>query len=47
MGKTYKYNDEQYGNNYEAFRKFKKEHVKKETEDEQEWQEEEDNNHED
>ena len=38
MGKTYKYNEEQYGENYEAFRKFKKEHVKKETEDEQEWQ---------
>jgi hypothetical protein len=38
MGKTYKY-DKDGDKSFEEFRRFKKEHVKKETEDEQEWQE--------
>lgn len=42
MGKTYKYDRDEFGDNYEAFRRFKKERRQKEEEKRYEEQETED-----
>jgi len=40
MGKTYRYNSEKYGDNYNNFRRFKKEMKQKEDEQERELEQE-------